>query len=70
MKCPKCGVELLASHREGIQIDCCPKCGGIWLDHGELMEMIFAYVYQLTSDVGANKSVLSRTNKESGQGRG
>lgn len=46
MQCPKCGVDLLASQREGIEIDCCPKCGGIWLDHGELHDMIVAYAPQ------------------------
>jgi Zn-finger nucleic acid-binding protein len=44
MQCPKCKIELLASVREGIEIDCCPKCGGIWLDHGELRDMIAAYI--------------------------
>lgn len=44
MQCPRCPVELLVSVREEIEIDCCPQCGGIWLDRGELMKMIVAYV--------------------------
>jgi len=44
MNCPRCNVELLLSHREGIEIDCCPKCGGIWLDHFELMQIIIYYM--------------------------
>jgi Zn-finger nucleic acid-binding protein len=40
MKCPVCLVELLASHRDGVEIDCCPNCGGIWLDHGELFKIV------------------------------
>jgi len=42
-KCPACSIELLPSLREGVEIDCCPRCGGIWLDHGELLKIILAY---------------------------
>ena len=38
--CPKCtGVVLLRhffSQQRRVQIDTCPNCGGVWLDHGEL----------------------------------
>jgi hypothetical protein len=35
--CPRnCGVDLAMAERQGIAIDYCPKCRGIWLDHGEL----------------------------------
>ncbi len=40
MKCPICNVELRTSDREGIEIDYCPQCGGIWLDGGELDKVI------------------------------
>ena len=37
MKCPVCkDVTLLMSEKSGIEIDYCPECRGIWLDHGEL----------------------------------
>lgn len=37
MKCPVCkNVTLLMSEKSGIEIDYCPECRGIWLDHGEL----------------------------------
>ncbi len=36
MNCPNCNVTLLVSDRQGIEIDYCPKCRGIWLDRGEL----------------------------------
>jgi uncharacterized protein len=36
MKCPTCDVALLLSEKQGIEIDYCPKCRGIWLDRGEL----------------------------------
>lgn len=40
MLCPKCNVELKVSDREGIEIDYCPKCRGVWLDRSELDEII------------------------------
>ena len=36
MKCPVRDVELLMSEKQGMEIDHCPKCRGIWLDRGEL----------------------------------
>ena len=36
MKCPVCDVDLLFAERQGVEIDYCPKCRGVWLDRGEL----------------------------------
>ena len=36
MKCPRCQVDLAMSDRQGIEIDYCPQCRGVWLDRGEL----------------------------------
>ena len=40
MKCPIDSVDLLMSYRQGIEIDYCPNCRGVWLDRGELDKMI------------------------------
>lgn len=40
MKCPKCDVPLVMSDRQGIEIDYCPQCRGVWLDRGELDKII------------------------------
>lgn len=40
MMCPHCHVALSMSSREGIEIDYCPKCRGVWLDRGELDKII------------------------------
>ncbi|MEJ0017353.1 MAG: zf-TFIIB domain-containing protein [Acetobacteraceae bacterium] len=40
MPCPRCHVDLLMSERQGIEIDYCPKCRGVWLDRGELDKLI------------------------------
>jgi Zn-finger nucleic acid-binding protein len=37
MKCPSCtDTALVMSDRQGVEIDCCPQCRGVWLDRGEL----------------------------------
>ena len=41
MKCPVCtNVDLLMSERQGVEIDYCPNCRGVWLDRGELDKII------------------------------
>ncbi len=40
MKCPIDSVDLLMSDRQGIEIDYCPTCRGVWLDRGELDKII------------------------------
>ncbi len=40
MNCPVCNETLLLSEKQGIEIDYCPKCRGIWLDRGELEKII------------------------------
>ena len=41
MKCPVCNDEnLVMADRQGIEIDYCPQCRGVWLDRGELDKII------------------------------
>jgi Zn-finger nucleic acid-binding protein len=40
MKCPIDNVDLVMSDRQGIEIDYCPTCRGVWLDRGELDKII------------------------------
>jgi Zn-finger nucleic acid-binding protein len=41
MNCPACKtVSLSMSERNGIEIDFCPECRGVWLDRGELDKII------------------------------
>lgn len=53
LKCPKCGHDMRVAQHEGIEIEECGTCGGIFLDKGELMELS-------VKTVGARKSVLRR----------
>ena len=40
MKCPVDGATLEMSERQGVEIDYCPTCRGVWLDRGELDKII------------------------------
>lgn len=41
MRCPVCPtVDLLMSERQGVEIDYCPQCRGVWLDRGELDKIV------------------------------
>lgn len=40
MPCPVCAVPLAMSERQGVEIDYCPQCRGVWLDRGELDKIV------------------------------
>jgi hypothetical protein len=40
MQCPVDGETLVMADRQGVEIDYCPKCRGVWLDRGELDKII------------------------------
>jgi hypothetical protein len=40
MKCPKCGYDLITGDWDGIQIDQCTHCHGIWFDAGEAESLL------------------------------
>ena len=40
MKCPNCNETLVMADRQGVEIDYCPQCRGVWLDRGELDKII------------------------------
>jgi Zn-finger nucleic acid-binding protein len=41
MKCPVCKEpNLVMADRQGIEVDYCPQCRGVWLDRGELDKII------------------------------
>jgi uncharacterized protein len=55
MKCPRCDGKLEETTFEGVSIDTCDKCGGVWLDSGELE--------QLTKHEGESGGWFSRLRK-------
>jgi Zn-finger nucleic acid-binding protein len=40
MLCPIDGTQLVMADRQGVEIDYCPQCRGVWLDRGELDKII------------------------------
>lgn len=40
MQCPVDNETLVMTERQGVEIDYCPKCRGVWLDRGELDKII------------------------------
>jgi Zn-finger nucleic acid-binding protein len=40
MQCPIDGTTLVMADRQGVEIDYCPQCRGVWLDRGELDKII------------------------------
>jgi Zn-finger nucleic acid-binding protein len=40
MQCPIDNNNLIMTERQGIEIDYCPQCRGVWLDRGELDKII------------------------------
>ena len=47
--CPKCGTPLHEAAMEGVTVDICPACHGLWLDDGELAKLTEAKAGMLRS---------------------
>lgn len=39
-RCPKCGAELIPVPYRGVELDKCSRCQGVWLDFGELDQVV------------------------------
>lgn len=40
LDCPQCGIGLAQRETHDVVVDYCPDCGGVWLDPGELGELV------------------------------
>ena len=61
MKCPNCNETLIMADRQGIEIDYCPACRGVWLDRGELdkiIERTASYTQQSNTDFNREQKPL------------
>lgn len=45
MKCPVCDETLREILKQGVSVDICPGCKGVWLDRGELEKLIELSAY-------------------------
>jgi uncharacterized protein len=64
MDCPMDGTQLVMSERQGIEIDYCPKCRGVWLDRGELDKIIERTDQDLGGPSSHERSSQSRPPKK------
>ncbi len=53
MDCPVCREPLVVAEREGIELDACPWCRGLWFDAGELALLAEKLGRRLSTDSGA-----------------
>jgi len=40
MNCPLCSAPLMVTDREGVEINSCPNCQGVWIDGAGLDKII------------------------------
>lgn len=40
LRCAKCGQKMETTTLEGVEIEICPDCGGLYLDSGELVKIL------------------------------
>ena len=40
MNCPACSVQLNMAERQGVEINYCPDCRGVWIERGGLDKII------------------------------
>lgn len=73
MNCPVCKTQNLSiTERQGIEIDYCPKCRGVWLNRGELDKIIERSTLELASAArvpDATRSMSSRSAAYGHDGR-
>ncbi|EGK8010663.1 hypothetical protein IO400_001480 [Campylobacter lari] len=63
MNCPVCAnTALLMSERNGVEIDYCPKCRGVWLDRGELDKIIERSTSQNTPQQSQQQNYNQQAN--------
>lgn len=57
MQCPTCNLAFAMSGRQGIEIDYCPQCRGVWLGRDELDKILQS---------GAGNSAASSRHENAG----
>ena len=70
MHCPSCIVELKISDRQGVEIDYCPDCRGVWLDRGELDKIIERSLETLATPRYDEESRSRRRSRDEGERSG
>lgn len=69
MDCPVCKTtSLVMSERQGIEIDYCPNCRGVWLDRGELDKIIERSVGAAAPATAPQRAPDPRYQQQAGHG--
>ena len=64
MKCPTClDSKLTMTDRQGVEIDYCPECRGIWLDRGELDKLLERAAAVTPAPMSASASSLGNPQR-------
>ena len=69
MKCPNCDETLVMTERQGVEIDYCPKCRGVWLDKGELDKIIEKSQQDLRTQNSDSRSYNRNDDDDDDDGR-
>lgn len=70
MKCPIDEETLVMTERNGVEIDYCPKCRGVWLDRGELDKIIERTAAPQAAAAAAPRPADNRSGHGFGQAQG
>ncbi len=71
MRCPACTEpNLVMSDRQGIEIDYCPQCRGVWLDRGELDKIIARSTQDAPAAAPVQQSTFMNPQHSQGQNPG
>jgi uncharacterized protein len=70
MPCPVCRVSLVMSERQGVEIDYCPQCRGVWLDRGELDKILERSAQEASAALPVQQPSFSRPQHDQGHDRG
>ncbi|MEJ7838549.1 MAG: zf-TFIIB domain-containing protein [Thermomicrobiales bacterium] len=70
MLCPIDQTVLVISERQGIEIDYCPQCRGVWLDRGELDKLVDRATEQVANTAAPQVAQQQRgEHQDSGFGK-
>jgi uncharacterized protein len=70
MPCPVCRVSLVMSERQGVEIDYCPQCRGVWLGRGELDKIIERSAQDAPAAAPAQQPSFSKPQYDQGHNPG
>ena len=59
--CPRDGVELNEREFGGVKVDVCPRCHGVWLDAGELEQLLHLPpngLQQVLDEIGSSPNTV------------